>query len=243
MSVPALILACVTFVSTSAGGVFALRFRNKLHLMMGFGAGVLVTAAFLDLLPEAIDVGSKVQVSVDALMLVVVAGFFAFHILERFVAVHSCPEGDCHAEQHQHIGLLGAGGLSFHSFLDGVAIGAGFQVNTALGILIALAVITHDFSDGLNTVIVMLANKNSSRRSLLLLAVDAITPVLGVLSAQLFTIPQGVLAYLLAFFAGFFLYIGASDMLPEAHREKSSLWVLGTTLLGVTLMVALTRIL
>lgn len=243
MSVPALVLACITFVSTGAGGLFALRFRDKLHLLMGFGAGVLVTAAFLDLLPEAVDLGSEARVSVGALMLVVVAGFFAFHILERFVAIHSCPEGDCQAEQHQHIGVLGAGGLSFHSFLDGVAIGAGFQVSTALGILIALAVITHDFSDGLNTVTVMLANKNTPRRSLLLLLVDATTPILGALSALLFTIPPGALAYLLAFFAGFFLYIGASDMLPEAHREKSSLWVLGTTLLGVTLMVALTRIL
>jgi len=243
MSVPALILSFVTFVSTSVGGLFALRFRGQLHLLMGFGAGVLVTAAFLDLLPEAIDVGGSVGVSVGVLMLLVVAGFFVFHVLERFVAIHSCPEGDCQAEQHQDIGLLGAGGLSFHSFLDGVAIGAGFQVSRALGILIALAVITHDFSDGLNTVTVMLANKNSSRRSLILLLVDATTPILGALSAMLFTIPQGALAGMLAFFAGFFLYIGASDMLPEAHREKSSLWVLVSTLLGVGLMFALTRVL
>jgi zinc transporter ZupT len=243
MSIPALALALVTFFSTGIGGLFALRHRDKLHLLMGFGAGVLVAAAFLDLLPEAIDVGASAHVDVATIALVVVAGFFVFHLLERFVAIHSCPEGDCEAEQHRHLGVLGASGLSFHSFLDGVAIGAGFQVNTALGVLIALAVITHDFSDGLNTVTVMLASKNSSRRSLAFLIVDAVTPILGALSAQLFTIPQGVLAWLLAFFAGFFLYIGASDMLPEAHRPKSSLLVLGSTLLGVTLMVALTRVL
>ncbi len=241
MSVPALALAFVTFVSTGLGGLFALRYRDKLHLLMGFGAGVLVAAALLDLLPEAIELVGGAHVG--GLMLVVVGGFFMFHLLERFVTFHSCPEGDCQAEQHQHIGVLGASSFAFHSFLDGMAIGAGFHVDTALGIIIALAVIAHDFSDGLNTVTVMLANKNSSRRSLIWLVVDAVTPLLGALSTLLLTIPQSLLAYLLAFFAGFFLYIGASDMLPEAHRPKSSLLVLGSTLLGVTLMLALTRVL
>ena len=240
---PVLILSFITFLSTGLGGLFALRFRDKLHLLLGFGAGVLVTAAFLDLLPEAIDVGARAQVTVGAIALMVVAGFFVFHLIERFVTIHSCPEGDCEAEQHQHIGTLGASSFSFHSFLDGVAIGAGFHVDAAVGLVIALAVIAHDFSDGLNTVTVMLANKNSSKRSLIWLAVDALTPMAGALSTLLFNIPQSVLAYLLAFFAGFFLYIGASDMLPEAHRPKSSLLVLFSTLLGVTVMFALTRVL
>ena len=243
MSLPVLLLSFVTFFSTTIGGLFALRLRGRLHLLLGFGAGVLVTAAFLDLLPEAIAVGARVQVGVESIALMVVAGFFVFHLIERFVTIHSCPEGDCEAEQHQHIGTLGATSFSFHSFLDGVAIGAGFHVDTALGVVIALAVIAHDFSDGLNTVTVMLANKNSSRRSFVWLLVDALTPIAGALSTLLFNIPQNALAYLLAFFAGFFLYIGASDMLPEAHRPQSSLLALFSTLLGVTLMFLLTRIL
>ena len=81
----------------------------------------------------------------------------------------------------------------------------------------AIAVIAHDFADGLNTVTLMLVNKNSSRRALTMLLLDAIAPIFGVLSTVAVSIPNVALPYYLGFFAGFLLYIGASDILPEAH--------------------------
>jgi len=84
---------------------------------------------------------------------------------------------------------------------------------------VAMAVIAHDFSDGLNTVTLMLSHRNSSKRALILLLVDATTPLLGAASTLLFRIPNQILILYLGFFAGFLLYIGASDLLPEAHSN------------------------
>jgi zinc transporter ZupT len=137
---------------------------------------------------------------------------------------------------------MSAVGFCIHSFLDGVAIGVGFQASPALGVLIALAVIAHDFSDGLNTVTVMLAHGNPVRRSVALLALDMVTPLLGATSTLFFHAPESVLAWILAFFAGSFLYIGASDLLPEA-REHESPAVAFTTVFGMAAIFGITRIL
>ena len=155
-------------------------------------------------------------------------------------------------EKHQHdgqtdkhhtaVGLAGALGLSFHSFLDGVGIGLGFHVNPHVGLLIAIAVIAHDFSDGLNTVTLMLSNKNTLKKSFFLLLLDATTPILGVLSTFLISIPDSLLQLYLGFFAGFLLYIGASDLLPEAHSKHSSYKMIGLTILGVIFIFLVTRV-
>jgi len=139
--------------------------------------------------------------------------------------------------------VLSALALSGHSFLDGVGIGIGFKVSAAVGIVVAVAVIAHDFSDGLNTVTLMLVNKNTSRRALALLLVDALAPVLGAISTLFFTIPDAGLPVYLGFFAGFLLYIGASDILPEAHRQRSSAVTVALTVLGATFSFVVTRFL
>jgi ZIP family zinc transporter len=117
---------------------------------------------------------------------------------------------------------LSAGGLALHSFLDGVAIGVGFQTSAKVGLLIALGIITHDLGDGLNTVTVVLAHGNPLRRAAFWLALDMIAPVLGAAITLLINL-NGLLPWLLAFFAGSFLYIGASDLLPEAKEHDSPL--------------------
>jgi len=143
---------------------------------------------------------------------------------------------------HTSVGIIGALGLSFHSFLDGVGRGLGFHINPHVVMLIALAVITHDFSDGLNTVTLMLTNKNSLKRAFLLLLLDAVAPILGVLSTLLIHIPDNILQLYLGFFAGFLLYIGASELLPEAHSHHSSFKMLFLTIAGVVFIFVVTRI-
>ncbi len=235
-------LAALTFFSTLLGGLFALRYRDQLHLILGFTAGVRLGAAFFDVLPESLDLGMSNGLPVLTLMTVAAFAFLLYHMLEKTVLLHGS-SGHAHVDEgNPHVGVLGAGGFSLHSFFDGVAIGLAFQANTAFGLLISAAVIGHDFSDGLNTVSILLKNRASERVSYRWLIVDATTPFLGALSTLLFRVPETWLAMILAAFAGFFLYVGASDLLPEAHHRHSNLLPMLLTLAGVAFMYALTVI-
>ena len=237
---PAL-FATATFLSTMLGGACAMRYRNRLHLLMGFAAGVLLGVVSFDIFPEIIT-----QVKVNAfdpqgIMIAMVSGFLIFHVFEKLLVIHHANESQYAEHKHPLVGLIGASGLAFHSFLDGVGIGLGFQVSVHVGFLISLAVIAHDFSDGLNTVCLMLMHKNTQRRSVALLVVGATAPVLGAASTYLFTIPAQWLILYLGFFAGFLFYIGASDLLPEAHSTHSSLKLVGLTMLGSLFIFLVTR--
>lgn len=235
------VLSILTFFSTFLGGIFALRNKEKLHFIMSLTAGVLVGVVFFDLMPEifALSVQNKIEV---VFPLVTLVGAFLFiHILEKFAIIHASHEEEYAVHRHPTIGLINASGLSFHSFLDGVGIGLGFQVSPHVGIIVALAVIAHDFSDGLNTVTLMLSHKNTETRAKVLLFLDAIAPILGVASTLLFRIPNNVLILYLGFFAGFLLYIGASDLLPEAHSKHSSYKMVLLTITGVVFIFLVTR--
>jgi ZIP family zinc transporter len=128
--------------------------------------------------------------------------------------------------------------------MDGIGIGLGFQVSKSVGILVAIAVISHDFCDGLNTVSLMLVNRNTIRRSLAMLLLDALAPVLGAASTLIIHVSATSLMLYLGFFAGFLLYIGASDILPEAHSQNRSaitLRLIGLTFLGALVMFFASR--
>jgi ZIP family zinc transporter len=236
-----LIFAVATFFSTILGGLFAVRFKNKLHFIMAFAAGVILGVVTFDIFPEIINQIKENNFNSTEVMVALVAGFLIFHILEKSVLIYHCHNQECEAHKHPHIGVLSALALAGHSFMDGVGIGLGFQVNPAIGILVAIAVISHDFTDGMNTVALMLAHKNSTQKSKAFLLLDAATPLLGAVSTLFFTITPHFLVLYLGFFAGFLLYIGASDILPEAHSEQSSYKLIGLTTLGVIFIFAVSR--
>lgn len=208
---------------------------------MGYTAGVLLGVVAFDLLPEISKINNNLHSDITRSMIALVVGFLLFHVIEKMILLHNAHERQYGAHVHPHVGLASAVALSGHSFLDGVGIGLGFQVNNSVGIAVAVAVIAHDFSDGLNTVILMLANKNNQRRALDLLFIDALAPVLGAASTLLFTLPNSWLAVYLGFFAGFLLYIGASDILPQAHSRGSSRLTIGLTIIGTIFMFVVTR--
>jgi ZIP family zinc transporter len=175
-------------------------------------------------------------------MVALVLGFLIFHILEKSILIQHCHEEECFVHhKHPHIGVASALALAGHSFMDGVGIGLGFQVSPAIGILVAIAVISHDFTDGMNTVTLMLNNKNTDRKSKIFLLLDSITPVLGAASTLFFKVSPHFLVLYLGFFAGFLLYIGASDILPEAHSKQSSYKLMGLTILGTLFIFIITR--
>jgi len=222
--------ALSAFFMTLAGGAFAFRYRRYLLYIMAFSAGMLVGVAFLDLVPEFVELAHEHAIDVRVLMIAVICGFTAIFLLEKLTIIHSEKQHDAPGHQH-HVGMVGAIGLSFHSFLDGLAIGVGFQAGTDVGFVVLLAVVAHDFADGLNTVTFMLAARSSHWRTGTLLAVDAIAPVLGALCANLLNLDARLIAFQLAFFAGFLLYLGASDLLPQVH-ERPKFALIASTLGG-----------
>lgn len=237
----AIIFTILTFVSTFLGGLVGLRYKDKLHLILGFTAGVLLGVVAFDIFPELIVLLEKTKIQPIVAMVALVAGFLIFHIMEKLLIIHHAQESEYGEHKHPTVGVFSALALAGHSFFDGVGIGLGFQVSSVVGILVAIAVISHDFSDGLNTVSLMLAHKNTLTRAKKMLLLDAICPVLGVLSTLFFQVPENILVIYLGFFAGFLLYIGASDILPEAHAQHPSRWTIVMTILGTMFIFLVTR--
>lgn len=228
-----------TFFSTFLGGLFAIRYKKHLPKIMGLTAGVILSVIAFDLLPEIFALVRKNNFDPTVPMIALVVGFLVFHVLEKSLLLHHSHETQYGKHKHPKVGILSALALSGHSFLDGAGIGLAFQVNNTVGLSVALAVVAHDFADGLNTASLMLTHKNSVKRALWLLLLDASLPLLGYLSTLFFTLNQTQLVIYLGAFAGFLLYIGASDILPQAHDEESSYWTIGFTVLGAAAMFAI----
>ena len=234
----ALVVSFGAFASALLGGWLAIRAVRFVGVIIAVGAGIRIGAAFFDLIPEAIEhLGS-----IDLAMLVTTVGFLAFYALDKVTSLHvgheTASELDHEATSHQHIGILGASGMAIHSFLDGVVLAAALSVGGGLGTIIAVVVIVHRFSDGIGVVSFILASRMPSSTAYRWVLLVATAPVLGVLLGSLVTIPEEMLGAILGFFAGFFLYVGAAELLPEAHRRDSSRVVVAATL-GGTLAIYL----
>lgn len=277
-----ILISALTCIFTFLGGFFALRYKDKLHLIIGFSAGAILGVAFFDLIPESIELASD-SFNVNQVVSIVALGYLLYMLVDRFVISHNHKTGDyceckdegetkTHVNIHDHThdghihdghnhahnhtqnehnhdvsrqnqkqtqkrkGSLGALSLSVHSFLDGMSIGIAFQVSEAVGIIVTTAVLIHDFSDGLNTVNMILKNNGERKQALKWLAVDAIAPMLGVVSTLFFTIPKTALGLILAMFAGFFIYIASSNMIPESHHTHSTKLTTIMTIFGALVL-------
>lgn len=233
---PFITFVILTCIATFIGGIIALRLHTRLHLLLGFTAGVILSVVSFDLLPEIVELAQELSIDIHKAFIPLVIGFLIFHIIEKYILIHHTHEDDYGTHRHPKIGMGSALALIGHSFLDGVGIGLAFQISQTTGIAIALAVLAHDFSDGINTVSLMLSHNNSRLRALGFLLLDAFAPVLGALSTLFFTLsPLFSLGYL-GIFAGFLLYIGTADILPEAHSRRSSWVTVAMTVLGALFM-------
>jgi len=233
------IIAVCIFLSVLFGGLFALKFKDKLHLILGFSAGSVIGITFFDLLPESFELGLE-KYDFGFISLVIAIGFLFFLILDRWVAPHSHHDNTC--ENHSHKGILGAASLSIHSLMDGLIVGLSFQVSVELGIAIAIAIIVHAFSDGINVtnMIMRVGGETSLARKWLWIGASA--PVLGIIISLFIKVEESSLAILVSLFCGFFLYIGASDLLPESHHKHPKIWTTISTVLGITLIYIVTKI-
>jgi len=242
------LIAFFAFAFTLLGGWFALRFSDRLHLMLGFSAGAVIGVAFFDLLPEALNLGSAFGSSTIAM--IIGLSFVAYLIIDRLVLFQPFCDGDCHNEGHRSRGWFSAGTLALHSFLDGLAIGLALQVSWQVGLVVTLAVLAHKFSDGINIVGVILKQadstqsdqKNKKQEAYRWLWVSSLAPVFGILASAFFVLSEQTLGLMLAVFCGFFLYIGASELLPESHHGHSTKWTTVATLLGLGVIFVIIKL-
>ncbi|HET6570281.1 MAG TPA: ZIP family metal transporter [Solirubrobacterales bacterium] len=236
MPAVAIPLACLTVIATFIGGRVALRLSHTLPTVIALTGGVVVAVALFDVLPEGIDnVGDTNKATA-----LVAVGFLAFFFAERALVLHHRDDPE-EARAHSRVGVLGALGLSIHSFVDGLGIGLAFNLDSTTGFLVFIAVVSHDFADGLNTVSFVLSQSGDRRQAARWLRIDAIAPLLGAIVGSFAGIPDAALGYILCVYAGFFIYMGATDLLPEAHAHAS--WSkVGLTASGFAAIFVITRL-
>ncbi|WP_338695177.1 ZIP family metal transporter [Streptomyces sp. Q6] len=229
----AVFVALGAFVMTLVGGWTARRVTDRRHLVLGLAGGLMLGVVGLDLLPEALEAAGGPVFGVPAALLLFVAGFLAAHVLEHLLAQRQAAHGAAeHDGRAPEVGLTAASAMVGHSLMDGMAIGAAFQVGGGMGLAVALAVIAHDFADGFNTYTITRLYGNARRKAMMMLFADAVAPVVGAASTLLFTIPEQLLGGYLGFFGGVLLYLAAAEILPEAHHDHPARSTLACTVAG-----------
>ncbi len=219
-------IALAAFASTLTGGLLALGLRDSLHLILGFSAGAVIGVAFFDLLPEALGMSATFH-DAGVVLTWTACGFLAYLVLDRVLLFH----GDTAPRAG-----IGALVLCTHSLLDGIAIGFAFQAARAVGVVVAVAVVAHDFSDGVNTMNIVLKNRGERTQAFRWLIADAVAPAAGIAATRLFALPGHGFGVVLALFAGFFLYIGASDLIPESYHAHPKFLTTVMTLAGAAVL-------
>ena len=248
-----LLAGVLPFISTLLGGYAVFRLRHRLHVAMAAAAGILVATAFVDLIPESIElIGTE-----DAAFLAgaaAVVGYLVYATVEAFIHQasyeHGHEPGLDPRTPHEHEGVLNwarstllwlaPAGLIVHSVLDGFAIGLGFEAGFETGVIVTMAVLVHDFADGLNIVTVAFAGGRGRAGALVLLTIDAVASIIGILISQVIFLSPEQLGILLGAFGGAFVAIGAGHLLPEAeHRRGARVSPLvAMTVLGAAVVVA-----
>ncbi len=232
-------LAAVTVLATFMGGLLALRAKDRFHLVLGLSAGLLLGLVGFDLLPEVFEMGTGELGGVQTVSIALIAGFLSLHFIEQFAGSHEPAESEYHHD-HTHAfeiaGTVGAFAMAGHIFLDGIALALAFKVSNALGIAVFIAMIVHAFSDGLNTVALLVKLGQWSQRGKFLLGIDAIARISGAILGSTLVISDSAIAIYLAAFSGIVIYLATSHILPEAHANHPTRATMLATLTGVLIM-------
>ncbi|CAB4599732.1 unannotated protein [freshwater metagenome] len=238
----AIVLAALTAIATTAGGFIAIKSKDRLHLVLGLSAGLLLGLVSFDLLPEVFELGTNEFLHAPVVSIALIGGFLLLHFYEQIFGSHEPAESD-YGHDHSHssniAGSLGAIAMGGHVFLDGLALGVAFEVNNKLGVAVFIALLVHAFSDGLNTVSFLIKSGKWGKKGIWLLGVDAIARISGAVLGSTIVLSDNFVATYLALFAGIVIYLATSHILPEAHSKHSSRYTILATISGVAIMWAL----
>lgn len=232
MSHAPVVWLAIPVVATLAGGLLAIRAARFRVGLVAIGAGLLLGAAFLDLLPEAVTLGAAAEMPASAVLGLTLLFFLGFAALEMWLdGWKERQAGPSPESARRAIGRVGGGLLIFHSFRDGMAIGAAFAASHAAGYAVAIGIAAHDFGDGMNTVLLTTGGEKARRADYWFLAADALAPFLGGLTTIWWLLSPHGAAVLLALAAGFFLQMATSDFLPVVRGERRG-WLMAGVLGG-----------
>lgn len=238
MSELILYILASTFLISLVGlvGVFTLRMREAdVHkfafFLVPFSAGAFIGGAFLHLLPEALEL-----ISPETAFLVAIAGFSLFFIVETFFHWHLCQECDVHP--YTYVMLVGD---ALHNLIDGILIAASYFVSIPLGVITTLAVFSHEFPQQLGIFGVLVHGGMDKKKSLIYSYAAQFTVMLGGIIGFTLAGTQEIAHMLMPFAAGGFIYIAASDLVPEIHKSEGKKKLFGMVLffIGIAFMYAL----
>ena len=233
----AIFLAALTVASTAIGGLLALKSKDRFHLVLGLSAGLLLGLVGFDLLPEVFHDSTSTG-GVPSVSIAILLGFLLLHISERSFGGHE-PVDSEYGHNHSHgsiAGGVGAVAMAGHVFLDGAALGVAFQVSNKLGFAVFIALLVHAFSDGLNTVSMLVKTGHWETRSKYILLIDAAARIGGAAIGTYIAFEGNWVTIYLSLFAGMVIYVATSHILPEAHSHHPSRWTLAATGSGVIAM-------
>lgn len=205
------LLAAAVAMTTIVGGLLPLYTRLKeieLRYLIGFAAGVMIATAFFEILPEVEKFDSTASIFLAL-------GFFILYAVEKSILIHTCGEAEC--EVHTPIGWVSLIGISTESLVDGLAIAVGFTASPLLGTTIAIAVGVHEIPRGFSTTVIMKNSGYGPKGIFTALGIDALLTPLGALIGL--SLPAEYFGPIVAFTAGTFIYVGAADLLPDAHKR------------------------
>ncbi len=215
------LLLVVPVLSTFAGGMLAFRFRRSLGLLTAVGAGLLLGAAFLDLLPEALSFGQTAAIAPANVLGVALLSFLFFYALESAMEAFA-ERWKLTPSRRSWKGKVGGATLIFHSFRDGMAIGLSYAASHAAGYAVAVGIAAHDLGDGMNTVILTSGGEPADRSDFLFLVADSVAPFVGGLATAWWIFSTRSSVILLSVAAGFFIQLATSDFLPRVRRDGLS---------------------
>lgn len=215
--VAAFLISLISLIGAVLIFGFAKWFERLLLFLVSLSAGSLIGGAFFHLLPEALEMNDDPM----PVFIFVLVGFCLFFVLERVLRWHHCHKDHC--ETHLHVGWLNLIGDGVHNFIDGLVIASAFAAGPVVGVPVALSIASHEIPQELGDFGVLIFAGFTRFKALAFNLLSALLSLVGVVFGYLL-INQiaGINLFLLSFAAGGFIYIAASDLIPEIHEEKSN---------------------
>ncbi|MBI4453797.1 ZIP family metal transporter [Candidatus Woesearchaeota archaeon] len=237
-----ILLSTFVISAFSLIGLFTLLLKekslNKITIfLVSLSAGALIGGAFLDLIPEAVEHAEKFNNGITLTFVYLLVGFSLFFLIEKVLHWRHCHDGKCEVHTFAYMNLFGD---CVHNFIDGLIIAASFVVSTSLGITTSLAIMLHEIPQEIGDFGVLIHGGFTKSKALLMNFLTALTSILGgVIGYFLYEYTIFQITFLIPFAAGGFIYIAASDLIPEIRKEiefKKYLVHFGIFLLGILII-------